>query len=147
MIRTLAIAAGAGALVLSAAAPAMAADISTFPAKASLYTNPTPAQKLSITAMPAPTCTLAQLDADGKPITTGYFVRVVGQKGAVKVEKLGDACEWTVTALKKGNAVVKFVNVTSLDPAVEDGRTVQSLVVKVNKTQGKPANTGKPAKP
>ena len=139
MIRTLVLGAGAAALVVGAAAPAMAADITTFPSKVSLYTSPVAPQKASVTVSPAPTCTLATM-VDGKPTTTGYFVRVVGQKGAVTIAgpaNAAAACEWTVTAAKKGNAVVKIVNVTSLDPAVEDGRTVQTLVVKVNPTKGK----------
>lgn len=140
MIRTLAIAAGAGALVLSAAAPAMAADINTFPSKVSLYTNAVAPQVPSVTV--APTVPTDQICAMATETTAGFLLpRAVGKKGTVTVERIGDECRWTVAAAKKGNAVVKFVWDAN-GTAVEEGRTVQSLVVKVN-----PQKTGKPAKP
>ena len=144
--RTIALGVGAGALVLAAAGPAFAADITTFPSKVSLYTNPQGTQVSSVVAaltVPAgQTCVLAG------ETTAGYVpARAVGKKGTVTVTQIGTECRWTVAAAKKGTAVVKLVWDAN-GTAVEEGRTVQSLVVKVNpQSTGKPANPGNGNKP
>ena len=142
MIRTLAIAAGAGALVLSAAAPAMAADS---------FTNDTLPAKTVLT--PASLSATVNLTTPEGYDCTKWTVRKVGQKrerNSVTVTPMataGAACTsaaqlFTVSIpadyAKKGNVVVKFV-VTNTDGTM---KMVENLVVKLNPT-AKPT-TGKP---
>lgn len=146
MIRTLAIAAGAGALVLSAAGPVMAATnypVTTFPAK--------------VSAVPTDTIALSFVGpADSDICNTALWtwsVRVVGQRSGIVTPLPAVACATNTASVtltvatpttkkQKANSVVKLV------AAPIGGNTAEAVVlttvVKVNHKTGKPANTGKP---
>jgi len=140
IIRTLAIAVGAGALVLGAAAPAMAAPVdypvSTFPAK--------------VSALPGDTVSLSYTApgiCDTAVWTWNY--RVVGQRsGIATTPAVALACNGTTVSLKltvatpttkrgKANSVVKLV-AAPVAPSTADA-VVLTTVVKVNHKKGKPA--------
>ena len=139
MIRTLAIAAGAGALVLSAAAPAMAATnypVSTFPAK--------------VSAVPTDTVALTFVGPAGSDICNTtlwtWSVKVVGQRSGIVTPLPAVGCASntataTVTVATpttkrgKANSVVKLV-ATPVAPSTADA-VVLTTVVKVNATKGK----------
>lgn len=150
-IRTIALAAGAGALVLGTAAPAMAVTnwpVSTFPAKVAAAPGDTVA--LSFTAPDI--CNTAAW-------TWSY--KVVGQRSgiasapAVALNCSGTTVSVTLTAATpttksgKANSVVKLIATPVAPNAAE--AVVLTTVVKVNhgaKPAGKPAtNPGKGNKP
>lgn len=141
MIRTLALAAGAGALAIGAAAPAMAAPVdhpvSTFPAK--------------VVAAPADTVTLTYVGAAGGDICNGtwaWSVKVVGQRSGIAAPLPAVTCTATTntatvkltvatptTKKAKANSVVKLV-AAPVAPNTADA-VVLTTVVKVNPTKGK----------
>ena len=133
--RSVALMVGAGALVLGAAAPAMAADVNvtSLPGKAKLVVANGDVAKVN-----AP---LGMPCAD----VSEWTVRIPGKQDAViKPTDLGctgDMVTATInfsTTSNKKNAVVKFVGLKSAG-----GKVVKTVVVKVDRG-GKPAKTGKP---
>lgn len=156
MIRTLAIAAGAGALVLSAAAPAMAADtsIDKLPAKAKIATT----EKVNVL-----------IPAANQPVgfvcgtaNVTWSARVPGKQDAVLIAPVAPATALTSicdagnnialtvssnSASAKKNAVVKFTGVDTkgTPETTDDTKSVMTLVVKVTGKTGNPGKGNKPA--
>jgi hypothetical protein len=132
MIRTLALAVGAGALVLGAAAPAMAVTaptpVTTLPANVKIATDGSIALNVANAAVCAATPTEFKAFSPGKQdaVTTSASCSGTTLVGTV-----------TPTASKKKNAVVKFTS------TVNGEKVVQTLVVHVNRA--KPGNGNKPA--
>ena len=151
MIRTLALGAGAAALVVGAAAPAMAADpvnhsVTTLPSKVVVAKSDT----VTVTIDTPANFTCAQAASLG---AVGWSTKVVGQKAAVASVSavncgVAGKSTWTISIANldtKKNAVVKFIaTTTAATDTAEAVDSVKSLVVKLN-PKAKPA-TGKPAK-
>ena len=145
--RSVALMVGAGALVLGAAAPAMAAD--------NAFTNDTLPGKVSLKASESATVTLTTPDGFNCA-SWDVNKKNVGQKrarGSVQVTLNGATCVGSVATFtvmvvpeytKKANVVVKFIVTNDEGTA----KSVETLVVKVNKDAkpqtGKPDNAGKP---
>lgn len=146
MIRTLAIAAGAGALVLSAAAPAMAADtVTKLPAKTTITKDVGVAVAIPAANQPVGfTCGTANVT---------WTARVPGKQDAILISAV--TCTEGVLGLNvtsnnasaKKNAVVKFTGVDSkgTPETTDDTTSVMTLVVKVTGKTGNPGKGNKPA--
>ena len=129
VLRTLAVGAGVGALVLGMAAPALAVtNVTSLPSNVKIAANDT----VQVTVAGAAVCA---------PGTTGFRAFIPGRQDAVAITN-AQCTDGTLTALitppasAKKNAVVKFTSLSG------DAKVVQTLVVRVDKA--KPA---KPAKP
>lgn len=132
IIRTLAVGAGAGALLLGMAGPALAAtSVTTLPANVKIASTDT----VAVNVPNAAVCAAGFTD---------FRAFIPGRQDAVAVS--GQACSGTTlvatvtpTASAKKNAVVKFTSM------VNGQMVVQTLVVHVDKA--KPANPGQGKKP
>ncbi len=139
-MRTIAVLAGAGALVLSAAAPAMAADpitVTSLPGKAKMATTDT--VQVRVAAPEGFAC-----GTEG----VSWLARVPGKQDAVKLSTTApctlDGLAVDVMsndASKKKNAVVKLVGTNSMTGQ----KSVMTLVVKVTGKTGNPGKGKKPA--
>ena len=143
MIRTLALAAGAGALVLGAAGPAMADDEATpNPYKFSVAKDAVDAT-LEAKYDPAATTSVC-------PVNTTWTARVPGRQDAIVPNNPVVTCVNGMLSLKvsdnrtsnKKNAVIKIVG-TSTDVNVTS-KIVKTFVVKVLDQSGNNGKGGKP---
>lgn len=136
ILRTLAVAAGAGALVLSAAAPAMAADtVTELPGRTTVTSAAGTSVAIPVANQPAGfTCETANVT---------WTARVPGKQDAILISPVAGtslcsegAISLAITsnsASKKKNAVVKFtgVNTMGTPETTDDTKSVMTLVVKV----------------
>jgi hypothetical protein len=155
--RTIALGVGAGALVLSTAGPALAADttIDKLPGKATITTSEKVNVSIPAANQPAGfVCGTANIT---------WMAKVPGKQDAVKLNDglvpVTIACGapdspivLTVTANSgsaKKNAVVKFIAInnngtTGVDETEDDTKAVMTLVVKVTGKEGNPGKSNKP---
>ena len=138
-IRTLALTVGAGALVLGAAGPALAADpisVTSLPGKVKMATTDTVQVRVAA----------AEGFACGTEGVT-WVAKVPGKQDAVKLSTSAPCTPEGLAvdvqsndASKKKNAVVKLIGTNA-----DGGKSVMTLVVKVTGKNGNPGKGGKPS--
>ena len=134
IIRTLALAVGAGALVLGTAAPAMAADTftnDTLPGKTVAHADQSSPLTVNLTTPEGYDCTKWTVRKVGQKRATEQRDRHADDHGRRDLhQRDGRALhrEHPANSAKKGNAVIKFVG-TNADGTMT---MVENLVVKLN---------------
>ncbi len=149
MIRTIALAVGAGALVLGSAAPAMADDHGVGASKLNIP-NGTPASNYSVAFnQNAPETPCPTNVTSWSAQTASKNMKAISVVLAASCANAGPNGGGVITVniaapaeVKKRNAVVKVIGTSSTDATV---KVVKTIVVKVTGKSGNPGKGNKPA--